>query len=328
MPINHVPNGFEKRHIFFDESADPIIRESLAYLIPLPEHGLGIIYYTFVHALGKDGQARAGAMMIVFGPSVEKPIFEVCDNIFVPDSLAFDNWEVGPAHMTLSDDMMSGHLRFEVKDLSLDVDWRGQNPSFAFLSNRNGCPSWLAKDRTEQGVIYKGRVTVNGKKIAIDNYGHRDHSWGHRDWGGPTHWKWWNIVGPNQTAVHAMELQAFGTTTLHGYVHKDGVIGTILSMDPKIEFDDRFMHTRIQATIVDDEGRTTKIETTYGADLIWPVSAYLTLHEAAMFATIDGVPGAAYMEMAWPPAYAEHHRRVDAGGTRGADGLMIDGAKT
>jgi hypothetical protein len=310
MPIVAPPEGFEDRHVFFDADADAGYRESLAYLIPLPHLGLGVIYYTWVHAQGENGRGRAGAMMVAYGPSLDEPIFDVTDGVFVDDAMTLVDWEVGPARMRLDPDMMGGRLRFDSDKLHLDVEFTGLNPSFGFVANRNGCPPWLATDRAEQGVRYRGTVTIGGTEHPVDDYGHRDHSWGNRDWGGPTHWKWWNILGDDGIAIHVMELQAFGTTTLHGYVQKDGVIGTVLTLDPKITFDERFMQTDIVATVTDDEGRSTEIHTWYGADLAWPVSEFLTLHEASMFATVDGKPARAYMEIAWPPAYADHHRKV------------------
>lgn len=324
MPIIEAPHGFEDRHVFYDPDAHPDYRESLAYLLPLPHLGLGIIYYTWVHAQGEDGRGRAGSMMVVYGPSLPGPIFDVSDGNFVPDSMTLEEWEVGPARMRLDGDMMGGRLRFDSAALQLDVEFAGLNPSFGFLANRNGCPPWLATDRAEQSVRYTGLLRVGDVEHRIDDFGHRDHSWGNRDWGGPTHWKWWNISGDDGIAIHVMELQAFGTTTLHGYVQKDDVIGTVLTLDPRITFDERFMQTDITATITDDEGRTTEIHAWYGADLAWPVSELLTLHEASMFATIDGKPGRAYMEIAWPPAYARHHRRVGEALDGADSGLTIN----
>lgn len=321
MPIVEAPAGFEDRHVFFGADAHPDYRESLAYLLPLPHLGLGVIYYTWVHSVGVDGRGRAGSMMVVYGPSVEEPIFDVVDGVYVPDDMTLEEWEVGPARMRLDRDMTGGRLQFDSNGLHLDVEFVGLNPSFGFVANRNGCPAWLATDRAEQSVRYTGALRVNDAEYAIDDYGHRDHSWGNRDWGGPTHWKWWNIAGDGGIAIHVMELQALGTTTLHGYVQKDGVIATVLTLDPTITFDERFMQTGIRATITDDEGRTTEVETSYGADLAWPVSEFLTLHEASMFATIDGAPGRAYMEIAWPPAYADHHRKVGAA-LRGSDSKL------
>lgn len=313
MAINLLDNGAERRHIFYDADAHPDVRESLAYLVPIPSEKLGIIFYTWVHANGPHGQARAGSALIIFGPGVGEPIFDVHDNIGVPDSMGFDDWRVGPAHLTLSDDMMKSTISFQGGRVSVDYEWSGVNPSFGFANNRNGCPQWLAWDRTEQGGHVVGTLTIDGDERKIDGYAHRDHSWGMRDWGGATHWKWWNIITASDTAIHAMELQYFGKTTLHGYVQKDGVIATITDLDADMTFDERFVHTEITATIHDDEGRITEVTCRQGADLQWPVSPRLWIHEAAMFTTVDGIDGVGYIECAWPPEYIAHHRTDGVG---------------
>jgi hypothetical protein len=76
------------------------------------------------------------------------------------------------------------------------------------------------------------------------------------------------------------------------------------------------MHVGMKATITDDEGRTTTVVCRQGADLQWPVSPRLWLHEASMYAEVDGVEGVGYIECAWPPEYVAHHRTdgVEAGG--------------
>lgn len=324
MPINLLEPGFERRHIFFDSDAHPDVRESIAYLLPLPEHGMGLIFYTWVHALGQDGRGRAGSAAIAYGPALDEPVFEVSDDIFVSDEAAFDDWRVGPAELSMADDMMGAAISFKGKAVALDCTWEGLNPSFGFAANRNGCPQWLAWDRTEQGGRYRGSLRVRGITVALDNLGHRDHSWGRRDWGGATHWKWWNIIAPERTAIHVMELQAFGRTTLHGYVQKDGVIGTVLDLGVDITYDDRMIHTAIAATIDDDEGRSTTVTCRQGADLVWPVSPNLLLHEASMHATVDGRDAVAYMEMAWPPSYIEYHRSRGPGYHRDQTALTLD----
>lgn len=324
MPINLLESGFEKRHIFFDADAHPDVRESIAYLIPLPQHGLGVIFYTYVHAVGEDGKARAGSTVIAYGPALPEPVFEVSEDIFVDDSMTFEDWRVGPGAVSMDDAMTKATISFAGKEISLDASWQALNPSFGFGPNRNGCPQWLAWDRTEQGGHYTGTLTIGDTTIDLDNSGHRDHSWGMRDWGGATHWKWWNIIGPDETAIHLMDLQAFGRTTLHGYVQKDRAIGTILDYDADIEFDARMMHIGIQLSIRDDEGRTTQVQLRQGADLVWPVSPNLLLHEASMFATVDGRDGVGYIECAWPPSYIEFHRTEHPQHQRDQTALTLD----
>lgn len=323
MGIRLLDHGYERRHIFFDGSAHPDVRESLAYLLPLPQLKMGVIFYTWVHARGENGKGRAGSAAIVFGEGVGETVFEVHDHIGVPDEMSFDDWRVGPAKLSLSDDMTKSSIGFEGERVSFEYDWTGENPSFGFGANRNGCPQWLAWDRTEQGGHVVGSITVDGVQHQVDGLAHRDHSWGMRDWGGATHWKWWNILTEGGTAIHAMELQYFGKTTMHGYVQKDGVIATILDMDADITFDERFVHTDISATIHDDEGRTTAVTCRQGGDLQWPVSPRLWIHEAAMHTTVDGVDGVGYIECAWSPEYITHHR-TDGVGVGARTELTLD----
>jgi hypothetical protein len=310
MPFIPLEAGGEDRHIMYSATADENIRESLAYLLPLPELGLGIIVYTWVHAAGRDGMGRAGSMAVVYGPGVEKTVSEAADGILVPDSLGFDDWQVGSISLAASSDGMTTHLRFAGERIVLEYDFLGINPAFAFVRHPGGCPAWLADDRCEQGGRVIGSLTLDGVRHEYDTFGHRDHSWGTRDWGGPTHWKWWNLMAPD-TSIHLMELQYFGRTTLHGYVHRDGITSVISSYDIDVEFDGQVMQQALAGTITDEGGRTTRIRTWHGADLHWPVSPYLTLHEASMHCEIDGTPGAAYIEMAWPPAYLAHHSETD-----------------
>jgi hypothetical protein len=310
MPFIPLEHGGEDRHIFYSETANDLIRESLAYLLPLPDLGLGVIVYTWVHAAGKDGKGRAGSMAVVYGPGVDETVSEASDGILVPDSMGFEDWRVGSITLNAARDAMSTHLKFAGERISLEYEFTGINPPFAFVRHPGGCPSWLADDRSEQGGRVVGSLVLDGVRHEFDTFGHRDHSWGTRDWGGATHWKWWNIMAPD-ASIHLMELQYFGKTTLHGYVHRDGVTSVITDYDIDVEFDGQVMQQKLDGTITDEDGRVTRVHTSHGADLHWPVSPHLTLHEASMYGEIEGAPGAAYIEMAWPPAYLAHHSETE-----------------
>lgn len=306
MPVKELSPDYENRHIYHSRTADDNVRESLAYLLPLPELGLGVIVYTWVHAAGRDGMGRAGSMAIIYGPGVEETVSEVTDGVLVPDSMGFDEWRVGAVDVRTEPDLMTTRLRFGGQRIELEYDFQGINPPFAYLPHPGGCPSWLADDRTEQGGRVVGTLVLDGAHHKFDTFGHRDHSWGVRDWGGPTHWKWWNLLAAD-VSIHCMELQFLGRTTLHGYVHRDGVTSVLSGYDVDFELDDQLMHTALDGTFTDEAGRITRARTWRGADLHWPVSPHLTLHEASMHAEIEGAPGVAYIEMAWPPAYLAHH---------------------
>jgi hypothetical protein len=311
VPIAALDPTYEDRHVFFAAAGHPDVRESLSFPIPLPGRELGVIVYTWVHEAGRDGMGRAGASVVAYGPSLPEPIFEVVDDILVPDDMSFDRWEVGPLKLAMpAEPEGRPHLRFDGTDFAVDCTFAALHPAFAYGPNPGGCPQWLAADRIEQGGRYAGTMRIGGRTFDIDVLGQRDHSWGMRDWGAASHWKWWNMLAPD-VAAHAMEIQAFGQTSLRGYVHKDGVTASLLAMESDYDFDERFMHTRISAVLHDDAGRTTHVRTSQAADMEWPISPRLTLHEAAMHCEIDGQAGAAQMEMTWLPAYIAHHSTAD-----------------
>jgi len=313
MAIAELDPAYENRHIFHDAAANPHVRESLSWPIPLPQHDVGLIIYTWVHAQGSDGRGRAGASAVAYGPDLPAPIVEVIDEVGVPDEMGFDRWEVGPIKIAMPSAGGNPHLRYDGDRVSVDCTFEALHPAFSYGRNPGGCPPWLAQDRVEQGGRYRGTVRVGDRVIEVDSLGQRDHSWGMRDWGAALHWKWWNVLAAPGMALHIMEIQAFGQNTVHGYVHKDGLTASVIALESDYEFDDRFMHTSIDAVFHDDEGRATTVRCTQGADLEWPISTRLTLHEAAMHAEVDGHPGVAQMEMTWPPDYIAYHRGQPVG---------------
>jgi hypothetical protein len=69
-----------------------------------------------------------------------------------------------------------------------------------------------------------GHVTHEGRKVAIDGYGYRDHSWGGRDWqnGMPNH-RWFTGTLGGELSFAAITAQApTGRLTRVGYVHRHG----------------------------------------------------------------------------------------------------------
>jgi hypothetical protein len=325
MPIAELDPAYENRHIFYDADANPHVRESLSWPIPLPQHDVGLIIYTWVHAQGSEGRGRAGASAVAYGPDLPAPIIEVIDEVSVPDEMGFERWEVGPIKIAMPGGNANPHLFYEGDSVAVDCTFEPLHPAFAYGQNPGGCPPWLAQDRVEQGGRYRGTVRVGDRVIEVDSLGQRDHSWGMRDWGAALHWKWWNVFAAPDMALHVMEIQAFGQNTVHGYVHKDGLTASVIGLDSDYELDDRFMHTSIDAVFHDDDGRETVVRATQGADLEWPISTRLTLHEAAMHAEIDGHPGVAQMEMTWPPDYIAYHRQENVGSMyANLDALTLD----
>ena len=115
----------------------------------------------------------------------------------VGDDVDFDDFSfVGltpPARVTRT----AGPLR--MRRVSLDFDFTRSTTHSA--TGQPGRPAGVV--RTTGSSRPAGSEGPRGRRPAdrVDRVGHRDHSWGHRDWGAPQHWKWFVAYTP--TAAHS-----------------------------------------------------------------------------------------------------------------------------
>ena len=178
--------------------AQPLARESIPYLLNLPEHGTALFTYTWVNAA-----SEAGAILAIFGPGVgEQPIVDALPDRPVPADANFDDWRLGSFH--LAQDLTFNHARLHWKtdkaELSMDFD--AIHPPYAYGRDARGCMRYAADDRIEQSGRARGSLKLGARTIGFDTTGHRDHSWGTRDWHAAQHWKWVQAQAGPDVAVH------------------------------------------------------------------------------------------------------------------------------
>lgn len=271
-------------------------RESLAFMIEVPEAGLGGFLYTWV-----NGKGSAGAAACLFGPAVgETPIFEVCDGILVPDDMDFYDWQVGSLKLKLQQALKTAHVSYTGERTKVDYHFDANHPAYAYSTHSNGCPQWIADDRFEQQGYVKGSVEVDGREIEIDGYGQRDHSWGTRDWGVNQHWKWVHAQAGNDLGVHFWKLYSLGREHLCGYVNRDGCLAQITDVDVDFSCHKGLQPKSLVAKITDSKGRVTKLEAETFGVFPFPVHELITLFEGPLNLSIEGQKGTGWLEMMWP----------------------------
>lgn len=301
MPVKQLTSADDARHVLDPNRA--LVRESLVWVIPLTE-GLGLVAYTWVDAFGKAGTAG-----IAFGPRLRTPIFERFDDIPVPDDMTFDDWRAGPVRVAHREPLYRADIGYAGERLSLDFTFEAAHPPYAYSSHPDPFPAYYADDRFEQGGRARGTARVDGEEIVFDAFCHRDHSWGARNWGGTLHYKWINFLAERDgqgVSVHVMDLHGYGRTHARGYVHKDGHTAEIRAAYFDYDLDDDFYHRRFAARFTDDAGRDTEVRLLRPtAEIHYPISPRLTLFDIVGPGTIDGIEGACYAEMAWPPDYLD-----------------------
>ena len=279
-------------------------RESIPVLVHLPEEGIALFSYTWVNSAGE-----AGAVIYLFGPGVgPEPVVVGMADRPVPDDMDFSDWNIDG--FSMKHDLKFGKCvtRFANDRIKLDYTLEGSHPPYAYSANAKGCPPYCADDRIEQSGRAWGVLELDGRRIEFDTTGHRDHSWGTRDWKAFQTYRWFQGQAGPDVSVHFWNLNALGRTELFGYVFKDGLMAEVTDLSYDLTFGDQFKQKRLTATLTDEAGRTTTVEADFYAHAPLIPSPDITLTEAAARAVIDGKPGVGWLEVAMQTEYLEHIR--------------------
>lgn len=288
------------------DPARPFNRESIPIIVNLPEHGIAFFTYTWVNARGE-----AGAAIAIFGPGVgPEPIQARLPDRPVPDDMDFSDWRIDGFSMKQDLKWGRAEVKWDSPQATFDFVFEGYHPPYAYSANVEGCPLYCADDRIEQSGRVKGTVRIGDRTIEFDGFGHRDHSWGTRDWVAFQNYRWCMAQAADDTSVHFWHLHALGSTKLLGYVFKDGVMAEVTALDVSWTHDEQFLQRSLDATLTDEKGRTTKLSIEFTGHYPLIPDPAVTLMEGNGRAAIDGKQGVGWVEVAWPTAYLEHIRSI------------------
>jgi hypothetical protein len=279
-------------------------RESIPYIVVLPEHKIAFFTYTWVTAAGD-----AGAAFAVFGPGVgHAPIQQRLADRPVPATMGFDNWQIDGFCMKQDLKFDKAHIRWETPEATVDFEFEAFHPPYAYGADPRGCPAYCATDRIEQAGRVTGTLKLGDKLITFDATGHRDHSWGTRDWIPFQQYEWFVGQVGTETSVHFWRFNALGKEHVRGYVFKEGLMSRVETVKVDVSYDAQYWQTSYVADIVDAAGRHTHIETdVFGTYCLKPDPA-ISLNESGGRAKFDGKEGVGWMECAWPTSYLDHIR--------------------
>lgn len=298
-PELHIEKKHDGRHPL---GPSPLDRESIPYLVNLPDEGMALFTYTWVN---KDGSA--GAAMALFGPGVgPEPIQIKLADRAVPDDMDFSNWVIDDFQMQQDLQFGKAKIYWKTPEVTLDFSFEAFHPPYAYGSNPKGCPKYCANNRIEQSGRCRGSITLADRVIEFNTTGHRDHSWGVRDWKAFLNYRWFEAQVGDKVAVHFWHLYAAGNTELLGYVVKDSLMAEVTDIVIDWEHDDQYRQKTLCATLTDEAGRKTLVKAEYFAHYSLIPDPAITLIEAAGRAWIDGEEGLAWTEIAWQTDYLNH----------------------
>jgi hypothetical protein len=284
----------------------PHARESLFYNVLLPDEGLMVFVYTWV-----DADSRAGHLFAVVGDNNERLAFSAADGVPI-GTADFDDWRPGGVWVRHTEPLRVAGFGAEAGEgaAALRAEFTATHEAFDYARNADGCPSFIADNRFEQSGRVTGELTLNGRAIRFDTTGHRDHSWGTRDWDVIQDWKWVSAQVGDEIGINVMQLHARGETTRHGYVHRDGVLAAVREVRAHAEYDKHWWQTELRLTIIDEADRRTELTANRYALLAFEAGERIVLHEAGCTGTVNGRSAPVHFECGWDRAYA----RSQAGG--------------
>jgi hypothetical protein len=282
------------------EISGQFARESVAYCLILPEHGLMGHWYTWVNEAGRGGRA-----FVLHGAGPDPVFFDHRDGLDV-GSQDFDDWHLDGVTLRVGEPLQTAQARFESANLTVEFTFEGIHPAFDYGSNAKGTPSYLAQNRYEQTGRIVGELRWQGQTYAFDGPGHRDHSWGTRDWDAIHHYKWIAASGAD-CSTNLMWTMAEGEVDVNGYLFLDGVQSPVVQVSIATEYGDGYVQDVVRAEIVDEAGRTRSLDLDTRHTLArWDVSPTFNFSDTMFTGRLDGHDVRAYVEYTWPRSYLDH----------------------
>lgn len=285
------------------------MRDSLFWEMIMPDECLGLQVYLYLTDRG-----RTGYNVTVWGPDAE-PVALKLGGGTVGAEMDLDDFVFEGLTVTQPELRRTAVVTYTSHDLRLRYEFEGIHAAFSYHENPDGLPTWFALNRLEQSGRVHGHLEIGEagsrdlRRTDFDGrMGHRDHSWGPRDWGVPQHWKWFVAYTESGCAVNGWLWIARGEWGFAGYVARDDATTPIAHIEQKATYDDDMTQRRLEASVVDVAGGRTELTfDRYGlVKLPTNERTGTEIWEAACVATIDGEPGAGQWETQWSRSYLEH----------------------
>ena len=189
-------------------------------------------------------------------------------------------------------------LRYQARKCAFDLKFSPLNKIFPYVHKGDGGAfSRLGTQHYEQSGIFEGELAFKGRTIGIGpSPGHRDHSWGPRDWSAPSFYRLFCCAFSRELAFNLWEGRIGSADFIRGYVF-DGKANTpVERSDVATLYEkDGKKPRRANIRIRDARGRTFDICCEKTGGMTVPVKGSL-LHENVARMRCDGLEGTGLME--------------------------------
>lgn len=150
--------------------------------------------------------------------------------------------------------MKKWRLRLSKRDAAADLIWESRFPPFQF----GGCSGTSWSGHFEQSGIVTGTVELGGAHLKVEGLGHRDKSWGPRDWHIDS---WFALHAQFRNSAIGLRRDFTGTSfSLSGGVLSAESSIPIASMELQTEYDIDKIPRSARIRITCSDGRTCTLE--------------------------------------------------------------------
>lgn len=283
----------------------PLARESQFLTVPLAAEGLNIHLYWWV-----DGAGMAGRVVGLFSNDNRRLLFDRKDGIAM-GHYDFDDWRIAGLEIAHRQALEVADYRYADNSFAFSLHFEAMHRAFAYSENADGCPPSMADDRFEQSGRVHGHLTLGGRRIEFDTWGHRDHSWGQRDYAAMHHFKWVSTASADGTAMNGFQLLAAGEQTINGYLFRDGVLAPLVTFDNRVEYDPGLAPLALESRLTDRLGRVALVSSRRFSHLRWEALP-IVMDDIGCRSEVDGVAGVAHIGLAWTRAYLDQRLATPA----------------
>ncbi|UCE75370.1 MAG: hypothetical protein JSV56_06635 [Methanomassiliicoccales archaeon] len=174
-----------------------------------------------------------------------------------------DNFRI--RELTYQVEGIDWRLRYRSKKCSMNVLFRPVNEYFSYIKDRKeektGNFGRLFSQHIEQAGQFEGEITLNGEKMDFGpSFGHRDHSWGIRDWSGVDSYWLFSCTFGKERAFNLWKGTSRGNKFHTGYIFASERNLKIISSKIKGRFArDKREPTGCEIYFVDEKGGKHKV---------------------------------------------------------------------
>ncbi|MEO6317616.1 MAG: hypothetical protein ABIP36_02420, partial [Acidimicrobiales bacterium] len=172
-------------------------------------------------------------------------------DVMATDGLTYRMLQAGQAWaVQLADGETRAHL-----------EWHGLSPATSYDAHPAGpLPKAVAWGHYEQSCRVTGDLIVDGRNVAFDGLGQRDHSWGFRHWAGLHQWHWVTGFLSDGRTFNLFEVHTHDdVTTVNGFVHGPDGDEYVSSVDRVLARADDGGAASFALTLVTSSGATLAV---------------------------------------------------------------------